>query len=118
LVPSRFEPCGLPQMVGQLYGSLPIVHDTGGLHDTVEHLECGSDSKGNGFVFKIYDSSGLSWAMDRAMDFYKQDSDVRETQISRIMSEGKQRFNHGVCAKAYIDIYEKMLDRPLVKSFE
>ena len=118
LVPSRFEPCGLPQMIGQIYGSLPIVHDTGGLHDTVDHLECGSDSKGNGFVFKIYDSFGLSWAMDRAMDFYKQDEAVREAQISRIMYEGRERFNHDVCAKSYIDIYEKMLNRPLVKSFE
>jgi len=117
LVPSRFEPCGLPQMVGQLYGSLPIVHDTGGLHDTVEHLECGTATQGNGFVFKNYDSAGLAWAMERAMDFYNQDEDLREMQISRIMNEGRKRFNHDVCAKAYIDIYEQMLDRPLVKSF-
>jgi glycogen synthase len=118
LVPSRFEPCGLPQMVGQIYGSLPVVHDTGGLHDTVEHLECGPDAKGNGFVFKVYDSFGLSWAMDRAMDFYKQDESVKEAQISRIMTEADSRFNHEVCAASYIKIYEKMLDRPLVKSFE
>ncbi|MDD2597916.1 MAG: glycogen/starch synthase [Kiritimatiellae bacterium] len=118
LVPSRFEPCGLPQMVGQLYGALPVVHDTGGLHDTVEHLDCGADSKGNGFVFKTYDSFGLFWAMDRAMAFYKQDEDIREAQISRVMREGRLRFNHDVCAAAYIEIYEKMLDRPLVKSFE
>lgn len=119
LVPSRFEPCGLPQMVGQLYGSLPVVHDTGGLHDTVEHLECGSDALGNGFVFKVYDSFGLSWAMDRAMDFYRQDSSIKEAQISRIMREAGQRFNHDVCAAAYIDIYERMLDRPLVtESFQ
>ncbi len=118
LVPSRFEPCGLPQMVGQLYGSLPVVHDTGGLHDTVEHLECGAGSAGNGFVFKVYDSFGLSWAMDRAMDFYRQESAVREAQISRIMTAASSRFNHDVCAQEYIRIYEEMLDRPLVKSFE
>ena len=118
LVPSRFEPFGLPQMVGQLYGSLPIVHDTGGLHDTVEHLECGRNPKGNGFVFKVYDSFGLSWAMDRAMDFYRQDAAVKSEQISRIMTEARGRFNHDVCARAYIEIYEEMLNRPLVKSFE
>ena len=116
LVPSLFEPCGLPQMVGQMYGSLPIVHDTGGLHDTVEHLDVNADT-GNGFSFKIYDSRGLEWAMDRAMDFYKRPADVRERQIARIMRESLTRFNHDVCAKAYINIYEKMLHRPLVRSF-
>ncbi|MCL1921302.1 MAG: glycogen/starch synthase [Kiritimatiellaeota bacterium] len=116
LVPSLFEPCGLPQMVGQMYGSLPIVHDTGGLHDTVEHLDPAAGT-GNGFSFKIYDSRGLEWAMDRAMDFYKRPADEREQHIARIMRESVQRFNHDVCAKAYIDIYEKMLHRPLVRSF-
>ena len=48
------------------------------------------------------------------MDFYKQDVSVKEVQISRIMTEASQRFNHDVCAASYIDIYEKMLDRPLV----
>jgi ADP-glucose type glycogen/starch synthase len=117
LVPSLFEPCGLPQMVGQLYGSLPVVHDTGGLHDTVEHLDL-NEAKGNGFVFKIYDSRGLEWAMDKAMDFYKHPADERERHVARIMREGRARFNHDVCAKAYTDIYEQMLNRPLVRSFE
>ncbi len=117
LVPSLFEPCGLPQMVGQLYGSLPVVHDTGGLHDTVEHLDV-ANSKGNGFVFKIYDSRGLEWAMEKAMDFYKLRAEDRERHIARIMRDGLARFNHETCAKSYIDIYEKMLNRPLVRSFE
>lgn len=117
LVPSLFEPCGLPQMVGQLYGSLPVVHDTGGLHDTVEHLDV-AGNKGNGFVFRIYDSRGLEWAMDKALDFYKRPVEEREKQVARVMREGAARFNHDVCAKAYIDIYEQMLHRPLVRSFE
>ena len=68
LVPSRFEPCGLPQMMAAIYGALPIVHDTGGLHDTVSHLSV-EKSSGNGFVFQFYDSQGLYWAMDEAMHF-------------------------------------------------
>ncbi len=48
LMPSLFEPCGLPQMIGPIYGSLPVVHDTGGIHDTVGHLDVNSNT-GNGF---------------------------------------------------------------------
>jgi len=117
LVPSLFEPCGLPQMVGQLYGSLPVVHDTGGLHDTVEHLDPARET-GNGFVFKIYDSRGLEWAMDKAVEFFKRPPEERERNVARIMREGRARFNHETCARSYIDIYEKMLNRPLVRSFE
>ncbi len=116
LMPSLFEPCGLPQMVGQLFGSLPIVHNTGGLHDTVEPLNCNSD-KGSGFVFDIYDSAGLFWAMDEAMNFWRQPLEVKCRNIERIMRESAARFNHHTCAKSYIDIYEKMLNRPLVRSF-
>jgi ADP-glucose type glycogen/starch synthase len=113
LMPSLFEPCGLPQMVSQKYGSLPVVHDTGGLHDTVEHLDV-KKNKGNGFVFKTYDSNGLFWAIDEAMKFYNLAEDVKKKQISRIMEESKARFNHDVTAQNYIDIYETMLKRPLV----
>ncbi|MDD4101231.1 MAG: glycogen/starch synthase [Kiritimatiellae bacterium] len=117
MVPSLFEPCGLPQMVGQLYGSLPVVHDTGGLHDTVEHLDLSKD-RGNGFVFRVYDSRGLEWAMDKAMEFYRQPASDRERTVARIMREGRARFNHETCARRYIEIYEKMLKRPLVRSFD
>jgi len=114
LMPSLFEPCGLPQMQAPIYGSLAVVHNTGGLHDTVEHLDW-RNSRGNGFVFDIYDSGGLFWAMDQAMEFFRQDPSVRDREVSRIMSESLLRFNHGECAKEYIKLYEKMLDRPLVK---
>jgi len=116
LVPSLFEPCGLPQMIGAIYGSLPVVHDTGGLHDTVEHL-AEDGGRGNGFVFKVYGSAGLEWAMDQAMCFHGLPVDLKQTQIARIMRESKARFNHAVCARAYMDIYETMLKRPLVKPF-
>ena len=116
LVPSLFEPCGLPQMVGAIYGSLPVVHDTGGLHDTVEHL-ADDGGHGNGFVFKVYGSEGLEWAMDQAMDFHAQPAERKQAQIARIMRESKARFNHTVCARAYMDIYETMLKRPLVDPF-
>ena len=113
-MPSLFEPCGLPQMQAPIYGSLAIAHNTGGLHDTVEMLDA-DRSVGNGFVFDNYDSNGLSWAMDQAMGFFMRPAEVREREIARIMSESLRRFNHAQCAKEYIKLYEKMLDRPLVK---
>ncbi|MFH1152325.1 MAG: glycogen/starch synthase [Pseudomonadota bacterium] len=110
-MPSSFEPCGLPQMTGCIYGTLPIVYDTGGLHDTVRHLDVAADT-GNGFVFNVHDSRGLRWAVDRAMDFYRLDPDIKEAQIRRIMTEGVLEFNHTACAEKYINLYERMLQRP------
>jgi len=113
LMPSRFEPCGLPQMIGSKYGSLPIVHDTGGLHDTVGHVDPGTD-RGNGFVFETYDPNGLRWAIDQAMLFHKLPAETKRIQISRIMREARDSFNHAAIARRYFDLYEQMLDRPLI----
>ncbi len=55
------------------------------------------------------------WGMDEAMRFFRQPENVKEKEISRVMREAKQRFNHDVTAQAYIKIYETMLSRPLVQ---
>ncbi|MDA3792010.1 MAG: glycogen/starch synthase [Desulfobacula sp.] len=112
-MPSSFEPCGLPQMVGGIYGTLPIVHDTGGLHDTIHQLDY-ENNVGNGFLFNVHDASGFKWAIDRAMDFYFLDPDIKEVQINRIMIESVLEFNHSRCAEEYINLYEKMLKRPFI----
>lgn len=116
LMPSLFEPCGLPQMVSTIYGTIPIVHDTGGLHDTIQDLDL-EGSTGNGVVFKYYDPGGLRWGIDRAMAFHSQSRAVRERELGRIMRDGSSTFNHEVTARNYFDIYEKMLNRPLINSF-
>ncbi|HUF63435.1 MAG TPA: glycogen/starch synthase [Verrucomicrobiales bacterium] len=113
VMPSLFEPCGLPQMIAPLYGSLPIVHDTGGLHDTIHHLDLAAET-GNGFVFRHYDTQGLRWAIGEALRFYRLDLDTRHRHIRRIMQESAAVFHHGSTAKQYLDIYERMLARPLV----
>jgi len=108
IMPSRFEPCGLPQMVSPKYGTLSVVHDTGGIHDTVDHMyqDC---SKGNGFRFQHYSPEGLRWAVDEAVGFYKRSHEEKERTLSRIMKESAKRFNHNTTASAYIETYEKML---------
>jgi starch synthase len=113
LMPSRFEPCGLPQMIGPIYGCLPVAHDTGGIHDTVTHLSPEGDT-GNGFLFEFHDGTGLSWAIDQAMLFHASPEERRRRQVQRIMEESAATFNHDVTARHYIRLYEKMLQRPLI----
>lgn len=114
LMPSRFEPCGLPQMIAPTYGSLPVAHDTGGIHDTIVPLDTGR-GVGNGFLFEIYDANGLFWAIRQAMAFYALPGDTRERHIRRIMRQAAASFNHAVTARQYIDLYETMLQRPLLR---
>jgi glycogen synthase len=115
LMPSLFEPCGLPQMTAPLYGSLPVVHATGGLYDTIRHLDV-EHSKGNGFCFEHYGSDGLRWAIDQAMEFHALPEKIRQREISRIMVESAREFSHKEVARRYIEIYEDMLERPLVET--
>ncbi len=103
-------------MISTIYGSLPIVYDTGGLHDTVEPLDVAADT-GTGFVFAVHDTIGLNWAIDRAMDFHRLPEAVKARQLSRIMSYGKDTFNHNVTARHYFDMYESMINRPLINSY-
>ena len=112
-MPSSFEPCGLPQMVGGIYGTLPIVHDTGGLHDTIRQLSH-QQNTGNGFLFNSHDANGFKWAIDQAMAFHFLDPGVKEVQINRIMIESVLEFNHSRCAESYIELYGKMLKRPFL----
>ena len=114
LMPSRFEPCGLPQMIGPIYGSLPVAHDTGGIHDTITHMDV-ANNRGNGFLFKDFDSNGLSWAIDEAIQFYNFNDSIKKSQIERIMTQSVTTFSHGVTARQYINLYERMLARPLIK---
>ena len=115
LMPSFFEPCGLPQMIGAIYGALPIVHDTGGLHDTVRPLDI-IQGTGNGFSFEHADPKSLYWAIEQAMAFYQLPADKKKREIERIMRESVLTFNHAATAREYIKLYEKMLQRPLVKN--
>ena len=114
LMPSLFEPCGLPQMTAPLYGSLPIVHSTGGLFDTVQPLDI-ENSTGNGFRFDHYNSDAFRWSIDQAMDFHALPQDIREREIRRVMIESEKQFSHHEVARRYIAIYEEMLARPLVE---
>lgn len=97
LMPSRFEPCGLGQMIALRYGSVPIVRATGGLNDTVRE---GWD--GNGFVFHQYEARHFIEAIDRALTTYD------EPRSWAILRERGMRENNSWehAAKRYEDVYE------------
>ncbi|YCM43590.1 glycogen/starch synthase [Verrucomicrobiaceae bacterium 227] len=111
LMPSSFEPCGLPQMIGARYGALPIAHATGGLKDTVSHLNVEQNS-GNGFLFEHFTSEGFRWAIDQALAFYQLPDETRNPQIARIMVESKEDFSDKRVVDDYCQLYDKLDRRP------
>jgi len=83
LMPSRFEPCGLSQMIAMRYGSLPIVRETGGLKDTVTPYNKYT-GEGNGFSFANYDARELASTISFALECWE-DKDVMKKLISQAM---------------------------------
>ena len=109
LMPSRYEPCGLPQMEAPRFGTLPIVRATGGLKDTITHLDVKKNT-GNGFVFEMIDKAGFEYAVREAIKFYDLPFDTRQKQIQRIMNDSKKMFNMKKTAGEYMKVYQKMLN--------
>jgi starch synthase len=110
LMPSLYEPCGTPQVVGQIYGTPPVVRNTGGLADTVKHLSF-NGIVGSGFVFEDFNTDGLEFAVSEAMAFYRKGEDFRINVLKRIMKEAVQKFNIKVTAQRYIDLYTEIFHR-------
>jgi ADP-glucose type glycogen/starch synthase len=108
LMPSSFEPCGLAQMIGLRYGSLPVVHATGGLRDTVHALDAQHDH-GNGFPFEYHDAQGLRWAIERALDFHHLPAEVKSRNILRIMQESEHGFRPERMIAQYQSIYTNLI---------
>ena len=69
LMPSRYEPCGLNQMYSLRYGTIPIVRNTGGLADSVQHFDP-STGRGTGCVFNDYDAPAVRWAVNTVLDWH------------------------------------------------
>jgi ADP-glucose type glycogen/starch synthase len=109
LMPSRFEPCGLPQMIGPIYGTMPIAADTGGIHDTVRHW-APNQREGNGFLFQFYSPEGLRWAIDQAMEFWAIPAPQRHEHLKTIMEDAEYRFSTERTAEAYIKTYRQVLE--------
>jgi starch synthase len=85
LMPSRFEPCGLSQLIALRYGTPPIVHATGGLRDTVVD-EHDAPGRGTGWVFRHPTPDGLVWAAGQAMSAYRDAGPAWRGVVSRGMA--------------------------------
>ena len=105
LMPSRFEPCGLGQLISMRYGSVPIVRSTGGLADTVEDYDSAT-GRGNGFAFSDYSEEALFTAVERALETYRR-KDTWRTLMERGM---RADFSWGASARKYVELYQKALE--------
>ena len=108
LMPLCLDPCALPCRIGQRYGALPIAFNAGAIRDCVAHLDAESNG-GTKFLFEHFDAGGFLWAIDQAMAFYHRHSDIRSSQVQRIMTESLVRFDAGESARQSIGLYARVL---------
>ncbi len=105
LMPSQYEPCGLNQMYSLVYGTVPIVRETGGLADTVINFDEKTE-EGTGFMFKKYDDKEMLNEIKRAVKVYQ-----NKKVWQKIMKAGmKSDFSWRSSAKKYVDLYKIILN--------
>jgi starch synthase len=104
LVPSRFEPCGLTQLMALRYGTLPIVRETGGLKDTVQPYN-EFDGTGTGFSFANYDAFELLNTINYSKRIFFDYKENWENMVERAM---QQIYSWDNSAKIYEQLYEQI----------
>ena len=105
LMPSKSEPCGLSQMNAMRYGTVPVVHATGGLKDTVP--PCDENGEGGlGFTFQSYNADDFYAAVKRALDLY---NDNNEAFRALQKKEMEMDFSWDVPAGKYMELFQNML---------
>lgn len=108
LMPSRFEPCGLTQLISFRYGTAPIVRETGGLKDTVIPYN-EEDNSGDGFSFANYNANEMLDAIDRAKDLYFNNKRRWNQLIERGM---KKDFSWHSSKQRYEELYNSLIVVP------
>jgi starch synthase len=111
LMPSRYEPCGLNQLYSLRYGTVPVVHRTGGLADTVVDVQPRSvlDGSATGFVFDRPEGFSLLEAVERTIEYYQRPGVYWNKLAIRGM---QQDFSWRTSAQHYLDLYRKAIDNP------
>ncbi|GGF94679.1 glycogen synthase GlgA [Paenibacillus aceti] len=103
LMPSRFEPCGISQLLALRYGSIPVVRETGGLNDTV-HSYNEYTREGNGFSFHNFNAHDLLYTLNRAVSFYRQP----EIWAGIVKNAMAGDYSWQQSAKQYAEIYARL----------
>ena len=105
LMPSKSEPCGLSQMNAMRYGTVPVVHATGGLKDTVPGVDENGEG-GLGFTFQSYNADDFMASLKRALALYNDNiEDFRALQKKEMETD----FSWDVPAGKYMELFEKMI---------
>lgn len=104
LMPSRYEPGGLTQLLSLRYGTIPVVRSTGGLRDTIEEFDP-QTGKGNGFVFHNYGIDDFLAAVDRALAAFSQKENWHTLMVNAMTSD----FSWSRSAQEYLKLYQKLI---------
>ena len=110
LLPSYFEPCGISQLIAMRYGCLPLVHEIGGLHDTVKHRKTGFSYHG---VNLEQQQRSLLRTLDSALKLWQESPERWEEMIRKAMDK---RFTWEAPARTYIQLYSQLTGLPMVRS--
>jgi glycogen synthase len=109
---SLYEPCGQIDQIGNLFGATATNRDTGGYHDKIHELRLDSEESdlgaGNGFLFRDYDSGGLSHALSKSIRFHRHPARLRERHIKHIMRETRNLYNLSKMIGEYVAVYERL----------
>jgi len=104
LMPSKFEPCGLSQMIAMRYGSVPVVRETGGLKDTVPAFNP-ETKEGVGYTFKTFNAQDMIGAIWRAVDTYYN----RKDDWAKVVRNGMTGdYSWSASAKNYAALYKSL----------
>jgi len=106
LIPSKYEPCGLGQMIAYKYGTIPLVHRVGGLKDTVFDFDPFS-KRGNGFAFSSFTKDNFLKTLKFALYIYSKDKKIWIDLVKKVMQFD---FSWGESAKKYIELYKKVVN--------
>jgi starch synthase len=108
LIPSRYEPCGVTQMIAMRYGCIPVARATGGLKDTIIDFDQ-SNQFGNGFLFENADAIAFEGCIERALDCFSNNEIWSNLQRRGLNTD----FSWERSAREYLTLYRSLVNFPI-----